>query len=482
LALVAPGLIEELQEIVGAGGVLHRPEDLLVFEYDAYLEIGTPSVVVQPETTAAVQAVVALAGRHRLPVVPRGGATGLSGGAVAVQGGILVDLNRMYQVLTLALDDRAARVQPGLINSELSAAVAPDGYFYAPDPSSQRASTIGGNIAENAGGPHCLAHGMTTNHVLGLTLVSGDGEAYQVGGRAPDSPGYDLTGLVVSSEGTLGVVTEAWLRLLPNPPLTVTLLALFETLEAAGAAVSAIVARGIVPAALELIDGGTAQAIEAAYGAGYPPGVEGLLLIDLDGLAEAVTVEAEAVVAICQAAAAREVRRAELTSEREALWAGRKGALAALARIAPNYYLHDMVVPRSRLAETLRAVLAVATEHGFFVSNVAHAGDGNLHPTIMFDLREPGIMSRVIAAGEAILRIGVAAGGTISGEHGIGLEKQEYMSWIYSPDDLALMQRVRAAFSPDGRFNPGKIFPSGQARQVRLKVGSSAAVAPGTWI
>jgi glycolate oxidase len=323
---------------------------------------------------------------------------------------------------------------------------------------------------------------MTTNHVLGLELVAGEGETYHLGGPAPDAPGYDLTGVVVGSEGTLGVVTAAWVRLLPLPPTTVTFLALFGSLEAAGEAVSEIIARGIVPSALELIDGPTARALEEAFRAGYPANIEGVLLIDLDGRPEDVAEEAAVVEAVCREIGARGVRSAESAQEREALWAARKGGLAALARIAPNYYLHDMVVPRSRLAATLKRVLAIADEHGVFVSNVAHAGDGNLHPTILFDLRQPGILPKIIEAGEAILRVGVEAGGTISGEHGIGLEKQEYMAWIFGPDDLAVMRRVRDAFSPGELFNPGKLFPQGSPREARIKVWASAAVSSDTWI
>jgi glycolate oxidase len=418
---------------------VHRPEELLVFEYDAYLETGAPTVVAQPGNAEELARLVRAAAEAGLAVVPRGGATGLSGGVVAVRGGLMVDLNRMHRLLEVRADDRLARAQPGLVNNELSALVAALGLYYAPDPSSQRASTIGGNIGENAGGPHCLARGMTTNHVVGLELVTPDGERYSLGGPAPDPPGYDLTGLVVGSEGTFGIVAEAWVRLLPLPPATVTFLALFDTLELAGETVSAIIASGIVPAALEMIDGGTLRAIEQAFQAGFPADVEGLLLVELDGRPEDVAEQAELVEAICEQTGARGLRRAQSAEEREKLWAARKGGLAALSYIAPNYYLHDMVVPRSKMAEVLRQVLAVGEHYGFFVSNIAHAGDGNLHPTIMFDLRTPDILPRVIQAGEEILMIGVEAGGTISGEHGIGLEKQEYMAWIFSADDLALM-------------------------------------------
>ena len=479
--MVGAELRRQLEAAVGPDSVLWQTEDLLLFEYDAYLEVARPDLVAVPRDAAQLATVVELALQAGLPVVARGAATGLSGGAVPVRGGLVVDCNRMNRVLDVRLDDRLALVEPGLVNAELSARLAPDGFFYAPDPSSQRASTIGGNIGENAGGPHCLARGMTTNHVVGLELVALDGERFALGGPAPDPPGFDLTGVVVGSEGTLGLVASAWVRLLPLPPASLTLLAQFETLEAAGEAVSSIVARGLVPSALELIDGGTAQALEAAFAAGYPPGVEGILLVDLDGWPEQIEAEAAVVQAVCREQGARLVRTAATEQERAALWAARKGALAALARIAPNYYLHDMVVPRSRLAAVLRQVLAIADNHGIFVSNVAHAGDGNLHPTILFDLREPGIMPRVIAIGEEMLRAGVAAGGTISGEHGIGLEKQQYMNWIFTDQDLEIMRRVREAFGPGERFNPGKVFPQAEARPPRLKVWSSAAIDDETW-
>jgi glycolate oxidase len=475
-------LVADLQRALGSDRVIQEPEDLLVFEYDAYLEVAPPEVVVQPESPGQVAEVVRIAAHHERPVVARGGATGLSGGVVPIHGGVMIDLNRMCRVLDVRAEDRLARVEPGLVNAELSTAVAAEGFLYAPDPSSQRASTLGGNIAENAGGPHCLAQGMTTNHVVGLELVAGAGERYRLGGPAPDAPGYDLTGLAVGSEGTFGVVAEAWVRLVPRPPTTLTFLALFGGLEQAGDAVSRIVAAGIIPAALELIDGGSARAIEQAYRVGLPPDVEGILLIDLDGLPEKTAAEAEVVERVCGELSPHPLRFAADAAEREALWAARKGALAAITRIAPNYYLHDMVVPRSRLAEVLRRVQAIGEEYGFFVSNVAHAGDGNLHPTILFHLRDDGILERVIEAGERILRVGVEAGGTISGEHGIGLEKQQYMAWIFSPADLAVMRRVREAFSPGERFNPGKLFPLDPPRPMRLKARASAAVAAGTWI
>ena len=481
-----PRVIGELRAIVGPSGVLHAPEDLIVYEYDAYLDRALPQVVVQPTGAEQVVRIVRLAAREGLAVTPRGGGSGLSGGVVPIRGGIMVDCNRMHRILDVDLENRLALVEPGLINLDLSAAVEPLGWYYAPDPSSQKVSTIGGNIAENAGGPHCLSRGMTTNHIRGVELVTRDGELVQLGGPAPDAPGYDLVGLVVGSEGTFGIVTKAWVRLLPLPPETVTFLALFDTVDAAGAAVSQIVARGVVPSALELIDGPTAAALERAFSAGYPPEAGAVLLIDVDGLPEAVAEETVVIAGICASApGALGLRHAASGPERARLWAARKGGLAALALIAPNYYLCDGVVPRSRLADVLRRVDAIAAEHGVFVGTVAHVGDGNLHPSILFDAREPGILPRVEQAHDEIIMACVEAGGTITGEHGVGLEKRKYMPWIFSEVDLERMDRVRRAFDPAGRFNPGKIFPRGEATApapVPLQVGATAGVGPETWI
>ncbi len=478
------GLVSELRAIVGTAAVFDQPEDLLVYEYDAYLDRATPDVVVQPTSADQVAEIVRLAAREGLAVVARGGATGLSGGVIPVRGGIMLDFNRMNRVLEVDGDNGVAIVEPGVFNLDVSAAVAPLGLFYAPDPSSQKASTIGGNIAENAGGPHCLSRGMTTNHVRGVELVTLDGQLIQLGGTAPDPPGYDLLGLIVGSEGTFGIVTRAWLRLLPLPPHAVTLVAVFETLEAAGAAVSAIVAHGVVPSAMELIDGAVAEALGRAFRAAYPPNAGAVLLIDVDGLPDAVEEEAAVVRLLCESApGALGLRQAAAAAERDRLWAARRGALAALALIAPNYYLGDGVVPRSRLAEVLGTLRAIAAEHGVFLGTVAHAGDGNLHPTILFDARQVGVLPRVILAHDQIIRACVDAGGTITGEHGVGLEKRKYMPWIFSDSDLERMARVREAFDPSGRFNPGKVLPSGEPNtHETARPLATSAIAPDTWI
>ncbi|MGB6836150.1 MAG: FAD-linked oxidase C-terminal domain-containing protein, partial [Dehalococcoidia bacterium] len=372
---------------------------------------------------------------------------------------------------------------PGLVNLELSKAVAPLGLYYAPDPSSQRACTIGGNVAENAGGPHCLASGVTTNHVLGLEVVLANGDTLWVGGRTRDTPGYDLTGLLVGSEGTLAIVTKVVVRLMRLPEATRTLLAIFNELDEASAVASSIIAHGIVPAALEMIDREVIQAVEPALHVGYPLDADAVLLIELEGLREAVVEESEAVLNICREMGAREVRLAEEAAERERLWAGRKGSISALGRLAPNYYVLDGTVPRSRLPQVLRQVNEVGRRYGFRIANVFHAGDGNLHPNILFDEREPGVVERVLDAGREIMRLCVEAGGTITGEHGIGLEKRSYMPWIFSEVDMAAMSRLKAAFRVGELFNPCKLFPTaggeahqGHIQQATRMLGSDAYV------
>ena len=467
MATITKQVIREFEAVVGRRYVLHRPEDLLVFEYDATIERALPQAVVFPNTAEEVSAIVKVAGRYGLPVIPRGAGTGLSGGAIPVVGGVVVALTRMKRILEVDAPNRLAVVEPGVVNLELGKAVAPLGLYYAPDPASQRACTIGGNVAENAGGPHCLASGVTTNHVLGLELVLADGDVLWVGGKTRDVPGYDLTGLLVGSEGTLAIVTKVVVRLMRLAEAARTLLAIFDELGTASEAVSSIIAHGIVPAALEMMDHEVIQAVEPALHVGYPLDADAVLLIELEGLREAVVEESEAVLDICQEMGAREVRLAEEAVEREGLWAGRKGAIGALGRLAPNYYVLDGTVPRSRLPQVLREVNEVGQRHGFRIANVFHAGDGNLHPNILFDEREPGVTERVVDAGREIMRLCVEAGGTITGEHGIGMEKRSYMPWIFSEADIAPMSRLRAAFRVGDLFNPCKLFPTaeGEAHQ-----------------
>ena len=453
-------MLRELIALVGRDYVLHEPTDLMVFEYDATSGRALPQVVVLPETAEQVSEVVRLARRYGVPVTPRGSGTGLSGGAVPEMGGLVLALTRMRRILEVDPQDCVALVEPGVVNLDLSRAVQHHGLYFAPDPASQRACTIGGNVAENAGGPHCLAYGVTTNHVLGLELVLADGETVWVGGRTRDLPGYDLTGGVIGSEGTLAIVTKILVRLLRLPEAALTLLAVFDEMDQASNAVSAIIGQGIVPAALEMMDREIIQAVEASLHVGYPLDAAAVLLIEVEGLREEVAEEGEAVQRICRAQGAREVRVAEEGPERERLWAGRKGAIGAIGRLMPNYYVLDGTVPRTRLPEVLRRIADVGQKHGFRIANVFHAGDGNLHPNILFDARQPGEMQRVVEAGAEIMRICVDAGGTITGEHGIGLEKRHYMSWLFSDDDMEVMGRLKSVFGAGELFNPGKVFPT----------------------
>ncbi|MGI8550878.1 MAG: FAD-linked oxidase C-terminal domain-containing protein [Dehalococcoidia bacterium] len=452
--------IRELQAIVGKGNVIYRPEDLIVYEYDGTIDRGYPSVVVLPDSAAEIAAIVRVARRYDLPVIPRGAGTGLSGGALATEGGVVIVTSRMRRIVQVDPENRLAVVEPGLVNLDLSRAVARYGLYYAPDPSSQKACTIGGNVAENSGGPHCLAYGVTTNHVLGLELVLADGEIVRVGGWGREQPGYDLTGVLVGSEGTLAIVTQVCVRLLPKNESVRTLLAIFDTVAEASETVSAIIADGLVPAALEMIDNPTIQAVEPAFNTGIPLDAGAALLIEVDGLLEFVREAAGMVRAICLEHGARQVREAEDEADRERLWAARKLAIGALGRLAPNYYLLDGVVPRSKLPRVLDEVIAIGARYGFTVANMFHAGDGNLHPTVLFDERVPGATARVLDAGGEILRLCVAAGGSITGEHGIGLEKRDYMGLIFSESDMAAMSRLKGVFRAGQRFNPCKAFPT----------------------
>jgi glycolate oxidase len=452
--------ISDLMAALSPDRVLHTPEDLLVFEYDGTIERGQPQVVVFPDDASEVAACVRIARRYGLPVVPRGAGTGLSGGAVAAVGGVLIAMTRMHRILDVDLENLTALVEPGVVNLHLSQAVAKHALYYAPDPSSQRACTIGGNVAENAGGPHCLAYGVTTNHVLGLELVLADGEIVWTGAAAPDLPGYDLTGAVVGSEGTLCIVTKALVRLMRVPESTRTLLAVFDSVEAASTAVSSVIGAGLVPAAMEMLDRETIKAVEPALKVGYPQDAGAVLLIEVEGLSEATAEDAARVRRICGESGATEIREASEPADREKLWAGRKGAISALGQLAPNYYILDGVVPRTKLPEVMQGVMKVGEEAGFAIANVFHAGDGNLHPCILFDERREGETTRVLDAGERIMRLCVDAGGSVTGEHGIGLEKRDFMPWIFSEADLEAMSRLKAAFGAGESFNPCKAFPT----------------------
>jgi glycolate oxidase len=454
----------DLEAIVGPGAVVTDPSELLVYESDGLTVFrATADAIVFPTSTAEVAACVKLANAEGLPFVARGAGTGLAGGCLPAEGGLVIALTRMTRILEVDYDNQLAVVEPGLVNLHLSQALAPRGYYYAPDPSSQIACTIGGNVANNSGGPHTLKYGVTTNHVLGLEVVLPDGEVVWLGGKARDPQGYDLVGVFVGSEGTFGIVTKVVVRILRRPAAVKTLLAVFDELDQASRTVAAITACGLTPAALEMIDHITIQAVEDAYGAGYPRDAAAALLIELDGLAVGLDEEAERVIEACRENGAREVRVARDEAERLLLWKGRKAAFGAYGRVSPAYFVMDGVIPRTRLPEVLRRIDAIVGGYGLRVGNVFHAGDGNLHPNILYDPRHPGEVERVLAAGAEIMKVCVEVGGSISGEHGIGIEKQNFMPWIFSEKDLEAMAAVKAAFNPTGRCNPGKVFPTAKS-------------------
>jgi glycolate oxidase subunit GlcD len=455
-------LIGDLESVVGAGGCLHRAEELLVYECDGLtLHTATPSAVVFPRSREQVCGVVSACRAHAVPFVPRGAGTGLSGGALANDGAVIVECSRMNRILEVNAADRYAIVEPGVINADLSKATLAHGLFYAPDPSSQLACTIGGNVAENSGGPHTLKYGTTTNHVLALELVLPDASVVQLGSPSGFAPGYDLVGAVVGSEGTLGIVTRATVRLEPIPERVETLLASFPDVVSACRAVGGIIEAGLTPAALEIIDRRTIAAVEASvYAAGLPADAGAVLIIELDGAAVSLPPQVERVKQISARAGAAQVEVAADESERQRFWRARKGAFGAMGRLAPDLYVHDAVVPRSRLPEVLDEICAIGDRHRLTLSNVFHAGDGNLHPNISFDRRDPDVLARVMAAGAEILECCVRAGGVITGEHGVGNEKREFLHLVFSEADMDAMKRFRDCFDPDGVCNPGKIFPT----------------------
>lgn len=454
-------LVQELQAVLDPQRVLSEPDELLVYECDAIAHHKRrPRAVVFPQGTDEVAAVVKALSHHRVPFVARGAGTGLSGGAVADQGGVIIELARMNRILKIDYENQLAVVEPGLINVHLSQAVAGAGYFYAPDPSSQTTCTIGGNVAENAGGPHCLKYGMTTNHILGLEVVLPNGDVVELGGGGADPIGYDLRGVFIGSEGMFGIATKITVRLMRLPQAVKTMLADFVTVEAAGRTVSEIIAAGILPAALEMMDNATVRAVEASvFAAGTPTDAAAVLIIELDGLEVALEHEAARVVEICRANGAREVKVARNEAERARLWAGRKGAFGAMGRISPDLLIQDAVVPRSKLPQVLSEIFHIAERYGLRIANVFHAGDGNLHPNVNYDARDPDLLQRVKEASREIMQLCVREGGSITGEHGVGLDKVDYMPLIFSDVDLEAMARVRTCFDPHGLCNPGKVIP-----------------------
>jgi glycolate oxidase len=454
------GLLADLRAVFSPERLIVRADDLFVYECDAQtFDRGQPLCLVLPETTEEVSAAARACSSRGVPFLPRGAGTGLSGGAVA-RGSVVICTSRMDQIFEIDVADRQAWVGPGVVNARLSKAVAAHGLHYAPDPSSQNACTIGGNVAENSGGPHTLKYGVTSNHVLALEVVLPDGEVVRFGGAALDPPGYDLVSAFVGSEGTFGIATKILVRLTPTPEGVKTALAIFDSVDDACRAVTEILKRGITPAAIEMIDQTTLRAVEAYIHAGFPLDAAAVLLVEVDGLVDDLELQAQRVLEACRSVNVREIRLAKDDAERAKLWKGRKQAFGAFGRMAPNAYVLDGVIPRTKLPEVLREIIAVGIRHDVVIANVFHAGDGNLHPTILYDERQAGILDRVRAASDEILSLVIAVGGALSGEHGIGLEKIAHMSSLFAEVDLEEMRRLRSVFDPRGLCNPGKVIPA----------------------
>ncbi|MBI2683684.1 MAG: FAD-binding protein [Acidobacteriales bacterium] len=457
------GLPAKIKRIVGKEAVLDRPEDLMLYEYDAGINRSMPEVVCFPRTTEQVSRILKLSHERGVPVVPRGAGTGLSGGSVPRKKGIVIGLARMNSILEIDLANERATVQPGVVNLELSKAVEKHGYHFAPDPSSQKACTIGGNVAENSGGPHTLAYGVTVNHVTGLEVVLPDGRVVEFGGKSLDAAGLDLTGFFVGSEGTLGIATGITVKLTRLPESVATLLGIFNSVEDAANTVVALTSAGITPSALELLDGWMLRTVEQALHAGYPMDAGAVLLIELEGISEAVEEDAEAVRLICLRMGAREVQRAKDENERQRLWMGRKQAFGAVGRLSPSYYTQDGVIPRTKIPQTLRKIEEIGKRYGLQIGNVFHAGDGNLHPLILFDVRDPEQTRQTLEIGREILEYCLSVGGSITGEHGVGMEKLSMMPSMFTDDDIEVMTRLHDVFNPGALLNPLKVLPSARS-------------------
>src|SRR3984885_278482 len=453
---------KQIVALVGPKGYLDRPEDLTLYEYDGSVDKASPELVVFPKTTEEGAAIVKITAAYGVPIVGRGAGTGLSGGAIPRAGGVTIGFSRMNRILELDIENERAVLQPGVVNLDITLAVQSLGYFYAPDPSSQRACTIGGNVSENSGGPHTLAYGVTTNHVLGLEFVMPDGSIHTTGGKGLDSPGYDLTGLLTGSEGTMALVTKIIVRLMRQPEKVKTLLAVYNSASDAADTVAEITACAITPVAVEMLDGEMLRMVEMATHAGYPMDAAAVLLIELEGLVEAVEEQTEQIREVCERCGARECRVAKTAEERELLWKGRKNAFGAVGRVSSSYYVQDGVVPRTQVAPTLRYIAEVADRHRLSISNIFHAGDGNLHPIILFNSRIPEELERAKAAGEDILNYCISVGGSITGEHGVGMEKNELMGRLFPPETLDYIKRFKDLFDPKQRLNPGKVLPTGR--------------------
>jgi glycolate oxidase len=463
-------LTDELRRILGHEAVLSNHSELVVYECDGFvIEKNCPDVVVFPQTTSQVAEVVRLANRLDVPIVPRGAGTSLAGGCLPVGGGIMLVLTRMKAIEEINLRDRYAIVQPGVVNAWLNQALRGTGFHYAPDPSSQGACTIGGNVATNSGGPHTLKYGVTANHVLGLEAVTADGRVVRLGGPSEDYPGLDLVGALVGSEGTLVVVTKVWVRLTRDPQGWRTMLAIYDSIDDATNSISEIIGAGIIPAALEMMDHGILVGVEQAYRLGFPLDAQAVLLIEVDGLEAGLDAQRDQITELCKQCNAREVRQAKDAKERQLLWKARKQAFGAVGRLAPSYCTQDGVVPRTKLPHILRRITEIGAKYDIRIVNVFHAGDGNIHPILLFDERNAEQIGRVLKASEEILDECLACGGSVTGEHGIGVEKIGFMRKMFNDDDLAVMERYRQAFNPQGRLSPAKMLPTAGACGIEQK-------------
>jgi glycolate dehydrogenase FAD-linked subunit len=457
---VGADLVAELTEILDREGIVSHPSELKVYECDGWtLSKSMPDLLLMPRTTAEVSAVLRTLHRRAIAFVPRGAGTGLSGGALPVDAPVMVCTSRMNRIVAIDLANRRVEVESGVVNLHVTNAVKSEGYFYAPDPSSQMACTIGGNVSENSGGPHTLKYGVTVNHVFGLELVLPDGEVVELGGPAEERCGYDLVGAVVGSEGTTGIVTRATLGLVRTPESHRTMLAVFPDVDGATRTVSTIIAAGVIPAAIEMMDRLIIRAVEQAFHVGLPLDAGAVLIVELDGMEAGLTERAAAIAEMARGCGATDFRLARDETERAALWKARKRAFGAMGRLAPNYATHDGVVPRTRLPDILRVISATSERHHLSIGNVFHAGDGNIHPIVLYDERDPDQVRRAIEAGRDILRACVEMGGSLTGEHGIGVEKIGEMPLLFSPDDLMVMAQLRHVFDPAERSNPGKVIP-----------------------
>lgn len=474
------GLATTLRRILGADRVLEEPLERALYARDGSVQVGRCGVVALPETTEEVAACMRAATASGVPIVPRGSGTGLAGAAVPLHEAIVISLSRMNRIIAIDEETPCAWVEPGVLNLDITTAVSPLGLHYAPDPSSQQACSIGGNVNTNAGGPHCLLYGVTAAHILAVEVVLSDGSVVMLGGLAPDSPGLDLRGAFVGSEGTMGIATRICVRLTRNPPAVRTMLLDFATVREGAETVSAIIASGVVPAAIEMMDNGMIRAAEAFTHAGLPTDAAAMVLVEVDGTPAQVDHEAAIVERVARDHSAGTIRVAQDEAERALLWKARKSAFGAMARIAPNYYLHDCVVPRTRLVEVLEGIAEIGRSHDLVIVNVFHAGDGNLHPLIAFDRRNAEQTERVMKAGEAIIHLCVSVGGVLTGEHGVGLEKRDFMPLTFTAEDLDTMAGIRAAFDPTGRVNPEKVLPLGS--RCGDIGGAHADLTDGMWV